>query len=467
MYGSQQQYRIAEWVLVSNQAEGLNLYARNAIDINGNDSLAKIASRIGRNSSVLDLGCAVGALGRWLAQEKRCVVDGVEGNPRSAAIAREFYRDVWEIDIESDQLAEVLGQRTYTYIVCADVLEHLRDPGSVLRLLVEHLERDGRIFVSIPNVGYIGLILEIMAGDFRYRPEGILDSTHLRFFTRTSFLRFLRTNGFAGKVIDYTIVDVQRSEFSAYNTQYLHEAILQDLQKRSDGLVYQYVAEVVPEEQAGLLDSTVAVPAPPLGPRSLPALYWRGLSAQYEKENSKNASVLVGACKQNVEFEFPVGAAHALRLNPSDQPGVVVLHKIELRCDEGVLWSWDRTGGTLLSGPYGGLEEISSGGGLLGVALAVKDHAPWLTLPIPAELARAANRLAVKLSLPPLEAGAPSLNLERRSGQDLQKSLLDAEQKVGSLISEVRMLRTSRSWRITRPLRAVTALIGRIRRDRR
>lgn len=465
MYDPKQQYRIAELVLVSTQAEGLNLYARNMIDPNGNDSLAKIASHIGRNSSVLDLGCAVGALGCWLAQEKRCVVDGVEGNPRSAAIAREFYRDVWEIDIESDRLADALGQRTYKYIVCADVLEHLRDPGSVLRQLAKHLERDGRIFISIPNIGYMGVMLEIMAGDFQYRPEGLLDSTHLRFFTRMSFLRFLRANGFSGKVIDYTIVDVQRSEFSAYNTQYLHEALLQELQKRSDGLVYQYIAEVVPEERADLLGDTVAAPAPPLGPRSLPTLYWRGSSAQYEKENSKSVSVLIGTCQQRVEFAFQVGAAHAFRLSPSDQPGVVVLHKIELLCGDDVLWSWDGTAGMLLSGPHGGVADMSSGGGLAGAAVAVEDHAPWLTLPIPAELAMAANRLAIELSLPSLGAGAPSLNLERRSGQDLQKLLLDAERRVGSLTSEVRMLRASRSWRLTRPLRAVTALIGRIRGD--
>ena len=94
-------------------------------------------------------------------------MDGVEGNPRSAAIAREFYRDVWEIDIESDRLAEALGQRTYKYIVCADVLEHLRDPGLVLRQLVKRLEYDGRIFVSIPNIGYMGGVVRVLPAEMR------------------------------------------------------------------------------------------------------------------------------------------------------------------------------------------------------------------------------------------------------------------------------------------------------------
>ncbi len=74
----------------------------------------------------------------------------------------------------------------YDCIVCADVLEHLKTPERVLTQCKELLKPGGRLIVSVPNAGYCGLVAELMQGEFRYRREGILDNTHLRFFTRKS-----------------------------------------------------------------------------------------------------------------------------------------------------------------------------------------------------------------------------------------------------------------------------------------
>ena len=172
-----------------------HLYARPPLDPNGEDSLAKIARQITTDTAVLDIGCAVGALGRYLTEQKHCVVDGIEANPDAAAIARSSYRRVWEADLETASLAELLGESRYQYIVCADVLEHLRDPGQLLRQIANFLAPGGKLLVSIPNIGHIGVFLELLSGDFRYREEGLLDRTHLRFFTRRSFLYLLAENG--------------------------------------------------------------------------------------------------------------------------------------------------------------------------------------------------------------------------------------------------------------------------------
>jgi 2-polyprenyl-3-methyl-5-hydroxy-6-metoxy-1,4-benzoquinol methylase len=177
-----------------------HLYARTPIDENGEDSLAKIARQIAPGTKVLDIGCALGELGRYLTEKKQCLVDGIEKNPQAAAIARAFYRQVWESDVESTDLTDVLIYSRYHCIVCADVLEHLKNPGQLLKQLSTFLEPDGRLLISIPNIAHMGVILEMLSGDFRYRKEGLLDQTHLRFFTQRSFLRLLAESGFSGRV---------------------------------------------------------------------------------------------------------------------------------------------------------------------------------------------------------------------------------------------------------------------------
>jgi cyclopropane fatty-acyl-phospholipid synthase-like methyltransferase len=94
-----------------------HLYARTPIDPNGEDSLAKIARQIAPGTKVLDVGCAVGELGRYLTEKKQCLVDGIEINPQAAAIARAFYQQVWELDVETTDLTFVIMSYRYHYIV--------------------------------------------------------------------------------------------------------------------------------------------------------------------------------------------------------------------------------------------------------------------------------------------------------------------------------------------------------------
>src|SRR5258708_32075915 len=96
------------------------------------DSLAKIAHLVEPGSTVLDLGASTGALGRYLRDDKRCIVDGVELDPRAAASARPHYRKILEFDLEAARLRDHFPPAAYAAIVCADVPEHLRDPGAVL-----------------------------------------------------------------------------------------------------------------------------------------------------------------------------------------------------------------------------------------------------------------------------------------------------------------------------------------------
>src|SRR5439155_2081939 len=124
----------------------------------GNDSLSKIAQRIAPGSAVLDLGCGPGALASRLVKDKRCTVDGVEANADAAALAAPHHRKVVVADLETEALATHFGGQRYDYIVCADVLEHLRNPDKLVAQLPALLTPAGRILLSIPNVAYAGLV---------------------------------------------------------------------------------------------------------------------------------------------------------------------------------------------------------------------------------------------------------------------------------------------------------------------
>ena len=118
---------------------------------------------------------------------------GVEIEPAAAAEARQTYDLVFEMSI--DDALPLVGQE-FDLIVCADILEHLEDPWSVLAELRRLAHRDSVLAVSIPNIRHLSALLRIAVGDgFRYEESGIFDSTHLRFFTPRDTLRMLRDTG--------------------------------------------------------------------------------------------------------------------------------------------------------------------------------------------------------------------------------------------------------------------------------
>jgi SAM-dependent methyltransferase len=81
-------------------------------------------------------------------------------------------------------------------IVLADVLEHLRSPASALALVYDALRDDGRVFISVPNIANITVRLGLLFGIFEYRDRGILDHTHLRFYTKRTIRREVENAGF-------------------------------------------------------------------------------------------------------------------------------------------------------------------------------------------------------------------------------------------------------------------------------
>ncbi|WP_445152737.1 class I SAM-dependent methyltransferase [Baekduia sp. Peel2402] len=152
-------------------------------------------------SRVLDVGCATGYLAAELTK-RGCTVDGVEFDPVAAEQARKpgRCREVVVGDLEAPLTREAVEAMVGTrpdVVVCADVLEHLRDPWSTLAWLHTLLPAGGRAVISVPNIAHWTARRALLRGRFDYADFGLFDRTHLRFFTRASAAELARRAGFA------------------------------------------------------------------------------------------------------------------------------------------------------------------------------------------------------------------------------------------------------------------------------
>ncbi|MFL6466529.1 MAG: class I SAM-dependent methyltransferase, partial [Pyrinomonadaceae bacterium] len=143
---------------------------------------------------ILDIGCSVGNFGSLLKEARRAEVWGVEIDERSAEIASARLDKV--LTGAFDRNLELPAQ-AFDCIVFNDVLEHMVDPYSALEYAKELLSEDGCVVASIPNVRYFGNVwLMLVHGSWEYQDSGILDRTHLRFFTQKSIQAMFADQGY-------------------------------------------------------------------------------------------------------------------------------------------------------------------------------------------------------------------------------------------------------------------------------
>lgn len=171
-----------------------NVY-RCSIDMsNLNTSHTQIINKIAPNSNVLDVGCANGELGSFLHHEKNCKVWGIEYNQESINIAltSHAYESIKQIDLNSFSFEENNDYNClFDHIVFGDVLEHLINPSRTIQEFKSLLMPDGSFIMSLPNVAHISIKCGLLKNDFSYTEYGILDKTHLRFFTYLSISKML------------------------------------------------------------------------------------------------------------------------------------------------------------------------------------------------------------------------------------------------------------------------------------
>lgn len=155
---------------------------------------------------VLDIGCATGYTCERLVA-KGCEVVGIEVDKNAARLARTRCSKVIVGSIESEHTLQQLGGQKFHTIILGDVLEHLANPRIVLEKLQQFLFPGGFLLVSLPNVAHWRVRLNLLLGKFDYTRTGVMDETHLRFFTLKTARELIEKSGYR---IDFFDVVVNR-----------------------------------------------------------------------------------------------------------------------------------------------------------------------------------------------------------------------------------------------------------------
>ncbi len=158
---------------------------------------------IKEKSLVLDVGCSSGNFGEALIKHKDCIVDGIEPDKEDSILAAKKLRKVSNKFVE-DALKTDLKNEKYDVAVFLDVIEHLYNPVLILKSLKKNLKPNGTIVFSIPNMAHISVRLMLLKGDFEYANTGLLDNTHLHFYTIKEIERVFTEAGFTINVLGYT-----------------------------------------------------------------------------------------------------------------------------------------------------------------------------------------------------------------------------------------------------------------------
>jgi 2-polyprenyl-3-methyl-5-hydroxy-6-metoxy-1,4-benzoquinol methylase len=153
--------------------------------------------------TVLDVGCSTGKLGAAIKARTGARVFGIELSRDMAEIASNCMDGVFVGDAATVFLQGKLEDHLFDTIIFADVLEHLVDPWAVLQAAAGHLEPDGVVIASIPNVGHMDTIFNLVfKAQWPYRDRGIHDRTHLRFFARKNVVKLFENAGLSIETIE-------------------------------------------------------------------------------------------------------------------------------------------------------------------------------------------------------------------------------------------------------------------------
>ena len=223
------------------------------IDPNGGSAAAVLARMVQPGQRVLELGTGPGTVTRIL-HAKGCKVTGVEMDPETLAACAPFCERTLQANLEDPNWAVSLAGDSFDAIICADVLEHLRDPRPLLKQLHNFLKPGGRVLMSLPNASHLTIVASLLGGRFPYQKNGLLDNTHLKFYGREDLEALLRECGLLWQHWHTVQVDPAQAELKQYWND-LEESDQEFLKARcSDGMVYQHVVRAFPTSAAGHLN---------------------------------------------------------------------------------------------------------------------------------------------------------------------------------------------------------------------
>ena len=223
-----------------------SIYESKVDPLRPNDAHGISLQLVGQGKTVLELGAASGHVTKALKALNNTVT-AVERDARFSENLSEIADEVVITDLDWLDLRERLSGKKFEVVLAGDVLEHCSKPELVLFQIHDLLTPDGYVVISLPNIAHGDVRLSLLTGTFDYSDTGLLDRTHLRFFTRSSIHTFLSQSHFQVDAIFGSTASIGTTEFGPPKAGVPAEAI-EFVQKDPDALVYQFIVKALPEK---------------------------------------------------------------------------------------------------------------------------------------------------------------------------------------------------------------------------
>lgn len=231
----------------NNRSDDRSEIYKTALDLKEENDVRIIAyDYIAEKSTILDVGCACGDFGKLL-YTKNCNVYGMEYDVGSIKIASgtHAYKMIHQIDLNDFNENEYENYINYfDSITVLDILEHLLEPEQVLSYLTKLLKVDGNLIVSLPNISFCDIKVGLLNNDFTYTDTGILDRTHIKFYTHKSIADMMTH-------LNIEIYDCKpKVAYFSQNSINLPASIIRYIEKDPHSFIYQYVLHVKPSSKS-------------------------------------------------------------------------------------------------------------------------------------------------------------------------------------------------------------------------
>jgi 2-polyprenyl-3-methyl-5-hydroxy-6-metoxy-1,4-benzoquinol methylase len=215
------------------------------------NSHSQMIGAINFGSRVLDVGCASGVMGAYLHREMQCTVVGIDNDEKLLRIAKasNAYESLHHLDLEKAGALDEISEN-FDYVLLGDIVEHLRHPTLLIERLIPLVAVGGTFLISIPNVTHGSIKLGLLLNQFEYADEGILDRTHLRFFTAASAYDFVQNCGLEVTKFSRVFAPIYQQNRGEIFLK-LPRAIRRYVESDTESWVFQYVISALPRVADG------------------------------------------------------------------------------------------------------------------------------------------------------------------------------------------------------------------------
>jgi 2-polyprenyl-3-methyl-5-hydroxy-6-metoxy-1,4-benzoquinol methylase len=217
-----------------------------------NDAHSSLLRMVGFNKRVLEAGCASGHVSEALSGQD-CSVVGIEIDSAVVRPAERWVERVIIGNFDDGVLWKELEGEFFDAVLFGDVLEHLKDPLAALQESMKHLHASGAVIISVPNIAHADVKFALLKGKFPYADSGLLDRTHIHFFTKESLLELVKTAGLVPiEFVRVTVpaftteIGVSRDDID----EHVVDAILADRESET----YQFVIKAVRDDGSRSLE---------------------------------------------------------------------------------------------------------------------------------------------------------------------------------------------------------------------